>query len=51
MIKVRVSTRSGQVAAMVWAIIAPIDMPATCTRSISRWSRSPIPSAAMSRSR
>ena len=50
MIETSELTRSGCVAASVWAIIAPIDAPIMCARSMPRWSRSPTASSAMSSS-
>ena len=44
------STRSGCSAAIVWAIMPPIEAPTTWAASISRWSSRPAASAAMSAS-
>ena len=48
--KVSERTRSGRRAAMVWAIMPPIETPTRWARSISRWSSRPTPSAAISAS-
>lgn len=50
-IDVKVSTRSGQERAIVWAIIPPIEAPTTWARSIPSALSSPRPSSAMWRRR
>ena len=50
MIETSERTRSGDCAAMVCAIMPPIERPTTWARSISRWSSSPLASRAMSAS-
>jgi len=44
-------TRAGARIAIVWATIPPIEAPTTCAAAIPRWSRRPVVSSAMSRSR